>query len=58
MRNKFEETIALLAPCDPVARKRSNSKRPSAKISVATADRGNIKDGKFGPTGVELRWYK
>ena len=32
MCEKFEETIAFLALCDPVARKRSNSKRPSAEI--------------------------
>ena len=58
MHIKFEETIAFLAPCDPVARKHSNSKWPSAEISVATANRGSLKDGKFGTTGVELRWYK
>ena len=58
MREKFEETIAFLAPCDPVARKRSNSKRPSAEISVATADRRSLKYGKFGTTGVEICWYK
>ena len=58
MRDKFEETIAFLAQCDPVACKRSNSKQPSAEISVATADRGSLKDGKFGTTGVEILWYK
>ena len=58
MRDKFEETIASISPCDLAARKRSNSKQPSAEISVATADRGSLKDGKFGTTGVELRWYK
>ena len=58
MRENFEETIAFLAPCDLVACKRSNSKQPSAEISGATANIGNLKDGKFGTTGVELRWYK
>ena len=58
MRDNFEETIAFLTPCDPVARKRSTSKRPSAEISVATADRGSLKDRKIGRTGVEICWYK
>ena len=58
MRDKFEETISFLAPCDPVACKCSDSKRPSAEISVATTDRGSLKDGKFDTTGVEILWYK
>ena len=40
-----------------VACKRSHSKRHSAEISVATANRGSLKDGKFGTTGVDIRWY-
>ena len=58
IRDKFEKKINFLAPCDPAAHKRSNSKQPSAEISVATTDRGNLKNGKFVTTGVELRWYK
>ena len=32
MRDKFEVSLAFLASCDPVACKRSNSKRTSAEI--------------------------
>ena len=58
MRDKFEGKIAFLAPCDPVAHKPSNSKRHSAEISVATTDRGSLKNRKFVTTSVEICWYK
>jgi hypothetical protein len=58
-RHSFEKAEAIiLPPQDPVARKRTTGKRPSASISSIEAEgNGNLKFGK-GKTEVELRWHK
>ena len=61
LRNDFERAVALLIPCDPVAKKRKG-KRPIADVAaanatVASASGGGLKSG-IGKTGVSLRYHK
>jgi hypothetical protein len=53
-RSNFEATAAFLLPEDPVAKKRSDNKRPYAEISAV--DSSAIKSG-IGKTGVNLRFH-
>ena len=61
MRQDFEKAVAFLIPNDPVAKKKSDGKRPHAQISVAEGGNGKgsgtrLKNG-VGRTGVEFRFY-
>jgi hypothetical protein len=61
LRNDFEATATHLLPYDPVQKKRADGKRPSAEISDATGEKGNIssfgtKKGT-GTSGVALRYH-
>ena len=58
MYGYFEEMVAYIALCDPVAHKCAIYKLPSSNISAAAASGGNLNESKFGKTVVEFRWYK
>ena len=58
MKSNFEATAAYIIPNDPVAKRRTTGKRPSAEISAMDIDsQSPIKKRHVGETGVEFRYH-